>query len=334
LNVRTVEQMASPDLIGIPTIPAAVLEAAKKGKLVLFVGAGVSQQFGLPSWAALAAWALEQLLQAGLLTFGAVKQLGTLDARKQLSIAMDIAAQEDFPLALADRLRCDALNGVQREYLDALVALSGVCVTTNYDLYLETSSAFVELSPKDITAGAGEPTSSKVDPLRSSIDPRDWIAELEKDRSVIHLHGSTDHQRSMIVSTRHYLKHYQEEAVRDFLGHLFRERTILFVGYGLEEIEIIEHLVHAATLASGIVPGGHYWLYPVLARDGDLLRHLTNYYLNQLGVYLVGYSIERRGYSELMDVIKAWSSQMPHRPRDVLDQMAFVSGVLADGADE
>lgn len=52
--------MRIPDLYEVPDLPDEVIEAAKDGNLILFIGAGLSTQMGMPSWGDLATDAVWQ----------------------------------------------------------------------------------------------------------------------------------------------------------------------------------------------------------------------------------------------------------------------------------
>jgi hypothetical protein len=62
----------------------------------------------------------------------------------------------------------------------------------------------------------------------------------------------------MILTTQDYVRHYAndrradgpegENRVLTFLGFLFSQKNVLFVGYGLEELEILEYVIGKARL--------------------------------------------------------------------------------------
>lgn len=56
------------DLEPIPSIPAAVREAALRERLIPFIGAGASRLAGCPGWADFADGALRQLIDKGKFT--------------------------------------------------------------------------------------------------------------------------------------------------------------------------------------------------------------------------------------------------------------------------
>ena len=47
----------------------------------------------------------------------------------------------------------------------------------------------------------------------------------------------------MVVTTKEYLEHYDHDNVQQFLGELFEKKTVVFLGYGLEELEMLEHIL-------------------------------------------------------------------------------------------
>jgi hypothetical protein len=66
---------------------------------------------------------------------------------------------------------------------------------------------------------------------------------LSRPNTVVHLHGSMHEPDGMILTTQDYVKHYAndrlqrgeqtENNVLTFLDFLFKEKNVLFVGYGL-----------------------------------------------------------------------------------------------------
>ena len=94
----------APDLREVVPPPDEVIQAGLDGDLILFVGAGVSQLLGLPSWPGLAACVLEDLRKNKLLNYSEIEQLQTQDARKQLSIAKQIAVENKFELNIGQHL--------------------------------------------------------------------------------------------------------------------------------------------------------------------------------------------------------------------------------------
>ena len=67
--------------------------------------------------------------------------------------------------------------------------------------------------------------------------------ELDRNGNVVHIHGCVDDPDSMVITTRDYLDHYSTTEVQDFLRYLFEKKTVLFLGYGLEEIEVLEYIL-------------------------------------------------------------------------------------------
>ncbi|MGB2578093.1 hypothetical protein AAIR98_000010 [Elusimicrobium simillimum] len=97
---------------------------------------------------------------------------------------------------------------------------------------------------------------------------------------VFHLHGHIDDEGT-ILTTSEYMKFYKTDGPgRAYLSDLFSSKTILFIGFGIEEFEIMEH-VHVFSR-----PGKrkHYALFSYLEGDPDsyLLKEYKEYYKNVL----------------------------------------------------
>ena len=65
----------------VPMPPEEIVLAAKERRLVIFVGAGISNLMGCPSWPELAKRALNQLADSNRITYGDVDQLLHLDPK-------------------------------------------------------------------------------------------------------------------------------------------------------------------------------------------------------------------------------------------------------------
>ena len=133
----------------------------------------------------------------------------------------------------------------------------------------------------------------------------------------------------MILTTADYLRHYAghrigsgttitENPFLSFLQHLFRTKNVLFIGYGLEELEILEYVVEKARESrpaprdpSVRLEPRHYLLDGFFSHQVQLKRSLESYFLRECDIGLIPYSRETKGWEQLIEVIEYLSEQIP-----------------------
>lgn len=298
-----------------PPIPSEVTEAANDGRLVLFVGAGASMMLGMPSWGGLANKALNSLVKLGSIDFAELEQLKQLDPKKQLSIADFIAKEKGHSLNLSQHLKTTCESSIYHN----INAIKATCVTTNYDH---------ELNPHPLE----KPTDSEAVPNtnRKSGVENLQAADLKIPGTVIHLHGDMDNTDTMIVTTRDYLAHYDEPKVQHFLFELFKSYVVVFIGYGLEEAEILEHILRRSNVDKTSEERQRFLLQPFFKNEQPLYDRLKVYYQKSFGVHLTGYARDKKDYRQLEDVIEQWSQKLKVRQPALVDDLDMMDRVLID----
>lgn len=306
----------APDLREIVEIPAEILNAGLSGELVFFVGTGVSRLLGLPSWNGLALEALDDLRNNGFLNYSELEQLKELrDPKKQLSIATLIAKDNDFSLDLTKHLSGKTESN---SIFKAINDIGCPCVTTNYDLLL---------APRYSENKDGSSTPAEVN--RVSEREKVYANLLNQPGTVVHLHGCIDKPETMIVTTQDYLEHYDHENVQTFLGELFEKKTILFLGYGLEEAEILEHIFRR----SATKPASdrrHFLLQGFFLSQSPLYENLHNYYEKSFGVHLLGFVRDHQNYNQLDGIIRMWGTQIDIRKPPLASEYDFMDEVYSE----
>jgi hypothetical protein len=310
-----------PNLREVPELPDEVVQAGLNGNLVLFVGAGVSVLVGLPSWKELAYGALQRLRVRGVLDFSELDQLMALDPRKQLSIAEMIAGRSE----LGNDLMTFFKESVEGDSIYKVINDMGcVCVTTNYDELL--SPRFREVDDK-----VPDATSVKPQPVRRIHTKNDFLAKcLNEPGTVVHLHGAISAPEEMVVTTRQYLEHYDDQNVQHFLGELFARKTVLFIGYGLEEAEILEHILRRGS-ARATHDRRRFTLQGYFRSQDPLYRRLHEYYDSSFGVNVLGFIRDYHDYNQQKDILKAWATQIKVRRPPLDEDMDFLNKVLGNG---
>ena len=302
-----------PDLREVPDLPEEIQQAALDGDLVFFVGAGVSMLVGLPSWERLAWQVLEDLRKEGHLNYSKVEQLKSLDPKKLMSIA-ELMAKENMVSYLAKYLTCDEGD---RDVYSYLNKIGCPCVTTNYDELLSP-----HYNPK-------KDGSTTATPITRVSQKKDFHAShLNRPGTVVHLHGSVSKPESMVVTTKQYLEHYDDETVTHFLGELFEKKTVLFLGYQLEEAEILEHILRRGRVKD-INVRKRFLLQPFFRSQTPLYEMLFEYYVKSFGVHLIGFIRDHNGYKQLEEIVKAWSEQIEIRPAALVEDLEFMDEVLS-----
>ncbi|MCP4410400.1 MAG: hypothetical protein GY807_22175 [Gammaproteobacteria bacterium] len=306
----------APDLREIPELPDEVIQAGLNGELALFVGAGASMLLGLPSWSDLAWQALQSLQKMGLLNFSELEQLKYLEPKKQLSIAKLIATENEQALELAGYFK-DKFEGtsIYRSIND----IGCVCVTTNYDELL---------SPRYLDAKDGSVTPVLV---KRVCHKKEFLAKhLDEPGTVIHLHGGISHPETMVVTTKDYLEHYDDEHVKHFLGELFARKTVLFVGYGLDEAEILEHILRRGAVQS-TADRRRFVLQGYYRSQQPLYENLHRYYEKSFGVHVIGFVRDHEDYKQQETLLRAWAPRIQINRPPLANDMAIINKVLGNG---
>jgi len=316
----------SDGILPIPAIPSGLREAAQRGVLIPFVGAGVSVLAGCPTWAQFADGALRACIDANKFTFGQLAQIEHLTPRVKLSIARGLVDEHDLKLDYAKLINPNLgyeNNDVGNRVYRSLGKLGKTFVTTNYDSWLDTEIPEVQF-PITPPAAAQQTTTANAPSTRRAIfDVNDFTpANLNLPKTVFHLHGSLSDPPGMVITTRDYITRYRNDGTETdaqrenrtltFFSHLFQRKTVLFVGYGLEDLEILEYVIQKARLPA---PGGqaearHFMLQGYFSHQSELMRSLTQYY-RQCDIQLLPFQRDQKDYLQLINVLEKFAELMP-----------------------
>lgn len=300
----------------IPDLPSEIIQAGLNGELILFVGAGISKLSDFPSWNELAWKTLHSLRQEGWLNFSELEQIKYLDPKKQLSIAKQIADENhydlDFKKYFPDKTE---ENSIYR----SINEIGCVCVTTNYDKLLEPRFQENNGNPsKSIMPNKAKHISDKSEFLPKYLD---------EPGTVIHLHGSIANQEFMIVTTKQYLEHYADKTVQYFLHELFLKKVVLFIGYGLEETEILEHILKSGAVKS-TKDRRRFVLQGYFRSHESLYKNLHQYYEESFGVHLIGFMRDHKDYAQQESIFRDWAQQIQVRKPTLDSDIALMDEVL------
>ncbi len=322
------------DISEFPCIPEEMLLAAKMGVLVPFVGAGVSMLAGCPSWSGFADGALKSFVHTKHLSRAQYDQLMGLPARVKLTLARDMESQHRVDINYKKILEPKSPNKIelaQRAY-EGLRNLSRFVITTNYDEFLD--KPLVYKAAKFSNEGFG----SQVQINPNVIYKVDDISPQLFNRSdaIIHIHGSVKDRDSMVVTTTDYLNRYsiphrgQESKYLKFLEILFRQRKILFVGYGLEELEILEYIFIKSRFKNNVDESqatSHFLLQGFFSHEAEIASNLVRYF-KKFGIHLIPFLRDKNGYAQLVPIIENFVEKMPARDVSIQNDKALMEGLL------
>ena len=274
-----------------PELPDVIQDAVNRDNLVIFIGAGVSALVGCMRWPDLAERLAEKCFQKGCINYSEKEQLKKdSDHLKVISVAYELLKEKgkegDFYRELKKALKPNKKNNCSDIY-DRLWKFGGAFITTNADICFHNNFISENI-------------------LRW---PEEFKAEGIKRRRLYHIHGCVDSPKSLVFTKNRYLVRYsrKDKPFSEFIDEVFSRKTpILFIGYGLKEFELLSLLMDSDAQDKEY---NRFALMPYYKHDQHLLKFDRIYFKN-LGINILEYYIDEKGYDELYEVIKKWSDEI------------------------
>jgi hypothetical protein len=207
------------------TVPALLLRQLREGRMVLFAGAGLSAQAGLPTWHALLTDVIGATVAEAMSSDDTERELQQmLDAGKLLQVAdhcKDALGPGGYTQLLAERLG-DGGRQVPEAHRLAVRLPFAAFITTNYDKLLERAYAEVHGGlPRTLTNRDTEA-----------------LGRLLFDRApfILKAHGDLDKPDSLVFTSRDYrdLIH-GNAAFNAAFSAILQTHSVLFAGYSLAD---------------------------------------------------------------------------------------------------
>lgn len=318
-------------------IPEALRLAAFQRKLIPFVGAGVSQLGGCPNWNEFANAALEFFVKKGKLSHAQLDQISSLSSRVKVSVALELQKQHDLRIDFKKLLEPSAdKKKIGDEVYANLSKLATTFVTTNYDDWLDRYPPTAFRPDEPPSASKPLNTSRQIFYKRSDIS----VENLGAPNAVFHIHGSIRDRKSMVLTTVDYLDSYSSHRVDGkgnhenpfltFLQTLFKLKNVLFIGYGLNELEVLEYIVQKGIeiLPNNNEEPRHYVLQGFFSHEIELARSLENYF-RQFGIGLLPFSRDKHDWDQLVEVIEYFAREIPPGPSLILPKLLDMEELLS-----
>jgi len=217
----------------IPRVPKEIVEAVNNETLAVFIGAGVSRLIGCMGWDQLARNLVERCFSAKkkdgsrIINFKERENLiQNNDPKKTITICYYLLKNNGFENIfyeeLENSLKADEELLMSQNIYDELYRLRGLFITTNVDEHFDS-----KFEPTRIVYREAEFNPSNID-----------------RNKLYHIHGSIKDKNSLIFTVPQYIKRYNNPTFKKFLSTIISDKyTVLFIGYGMAEFELLDFLV-------------------------------------------------------------------------------------------
>lgn len=279
-------------------IPTDLIDQIVRGNCVAFVGSGLSRAVGLPVWPEL----LRQMVVWGeshgvsLPDRDELKRL--IDREEYLLAAEELIehlGNERFRRFTSEIFRKPGLRPTDVHLLLTQIPFSAV-LTTNYDKLIESGY---------IVAREGE-----CPHVFTQEDTPELSAALRSGEFyILKTHGTADRIETIVLGRRHYRDlMFSKPAYRKFLDTLFSSKTILFLGFGLKDPDLLLRLDELQAAFAGYT-GTHYALMDETQMSSIERRRLEKDY----GIQIIPYTPSAKDHPEVKHFLTELAEKLPRK---------------------
>jgi hypothetical protein len=287
--------MTEKDIPPIPDLPPEIIRAIENDKLIIFIGAGVSRLMGCKGWDELA----KDLIGGCYPKYIDYREKETLelerDHKKIITMCYHLlknnGEEETFYKVFDEALKKRNSSEASNIY-GILANLNAIFITTNADRHFDDSFQKERIYSNEIAFE------------KNNLEAR----------KLFHIHGSQDLRNSLIFTVDKYIQRYKDAKFQEFLRNIFESGnwTVLFMGYGLSEFELLDYVI--GKCSSGDDRGSnegtykHFALLPYYNEEVHL-KGIHQLYYDRLGIKILAYRKNEKGYEQLYYIIKNWNDQ-------------------------
>lgn len=295
----------------VPEIPPEIVSAIETGRLVIFIGAGVSAIAGLPLWNTLAKGLIQSCKQFHYINEEESDLILSKisDPKKLISIAYEKFKKDsnldEYYSIFSKKLKLKEgeLNKDTQDIFTFCKRSNALVLTTNADLllddYFENELIYVNFS----------------DEALASTKP-----------GLVKIHGSLDNRDSLVFTSIEYLKRYADIDFKRFLHTLFSgNKIVLFVGYGLSEFELLEYTLGTAERE---IRNNIFVLSPYFSYEQSVKESMDQYY-ESLNIRQIAYCKDKKGYNQLAEVLRSWQDKIEKKTNLRLQTLETIKKILS-----
>lgn len=230
----------------VPDIPRDLINRIKNGKCILFAGAGTSLDAGLPSWYDLLKSMVDQVDDYGGLEKNQKGELDWLIEQQDFNVVAEFCKEKLGAKGFADFIRekLDTRNKTSAIHSILADIPFRAVITSNYDNFVERNHRnYKVILPDDI---------NKFDQATvESLFDEDVIP-------IFKIHGSYEDSNSIVLTDNDYRNIiFRKPQYRDNLKRLFKDKSLLFVGFSFRDSSINLLLQEIFTITDGMA-NPHY----------------------------------------------------------------------------
>lgn len=279
-------------------------QSIKEKTLIIFWGAGLSRIAGCKSWQGLANEVINGLTPS-ILNYSEsdeLKKLCVTDVRKVLTICRKLAEVnsmlEDFNELIIKAVEPKDYP-LFKELHELLLELKAYAyITTNIDKGMEFARPKFE-------------STQNIYDLTNELPSK--ISSLINNGNIFYLHGSIDNISTSIFNNENYFSFYDKHEIKELLKDIFSGRfTVLFIGYGLGDYEILTNIFLAAKENNYTKTISHYSLMPMFSNELNRVS-IEERYLEVFSICPLFYYIDYSNYESILTIL--------HKFRDVVNEI-------------
>lgn len=283
----------STKILPIPQIPEEIINAINNKNLAIFFGAGVSRLVGCMGWDKLAKEYIELCYNTkdgeSLISFREKETLESYtDNKKVITICKKILEDNGKEELFYDKMK-ELLNGdddklKNHNIYHVLFYIGNIFITTNADIIFDNkftkNNIFFKVKDFEIT---------------------DFSTP-----KLFKIHGCINERSSLVFTLEKYIDTYKKPI--GFIKYLFEKFVVLFIGYGLSELEVIDYL-----FTKNEIPltkkneRRRFMLLPFYSGEDNILKFEEDYF-RTLDIHVIPYQKDQKGYNQLYYVLKKWKN--------------------------